>query len=256
MNRLGRRAHSPAAVAAAPSLRNHVFAMMAPPTSCVRTGIDYQPQLRGNDTLPDCVPVGILNAALAVEALNAGGALAIAPDVELAFYATVDGCAPTADAIAATDGLSVLDALRRQSTDGFDIGAVAPLTADFASVPLDLASLANSIALIGVGYWGVDIYSSDMDADPSLPWDDDGSDPGTLVGGHCLCGWDYEGLGDMDTGRVATWGRLQSFRWRWLKRRLREAYVLLFPDLQRADGTNWASIDLTRLRADIKEWVA
>ena len=112
------------------------------------------------------------------------------------------------------------------------------------------------MALLGIGYWGVDLYERDMDTPCDEPWDDDGASPGALVGGHCLVAWDYAGLGDTDTGRLATWGRLQSFTWRWARSRLREAYVLLWPQLQLADGTNWAGVDIERLRADVERWGA
>jgi hypothetical protein len=255
--RLGRLPHDPAAVAAAPSLANHHYAVMAPPDQLVRSGVAYAPQLRNNDTLPVCTAAGLLNGALGIEALNTDSGLAIAEGVELAFYAGCVGCPPTAAAIAATDGAALLDVLRRQSTIGFDIGAVAPMSADFAAIPVtDRAGLANSMAVLGVGYWGVDLYERDMETPEDQPWDDDGSPPGALVGGHCLVAWDYAGLGDTDTGRLATWGRFQSFTWRWARARLREAYVLLWPELQRADGTNWAGVDVDRLRADVARWLA
>jgi hypothetical protein len=255
--RLGRLPHDPAAVAAAPSLATHHYAVMAPPDRLARSGVAFAPQLRNNDTLPVCTSVGLLNGALGIEALNTNGDLAIAEGVELPFYAGCVGCAPTATAIAATDGATLLDVLRRQSSRGFDIGAAAPLSADFASIPVtDRACLANSMALLGVGYWGVDLYQRDMDTVGDQPWDDDGSSAGAAVGGHCLVAWDYAGLGDTDTGRLATWGRFQSFTWRWARARLREAYVLLWPELQRADGTNWVGVDVDRLRADVARWLA
>ena len=255
--RLGRLPHDPVALAAAPSLATHHYAVMAPSDRLVRAGVAFAPQLRNNDTLPVCTAVGLLNGALGLEALNTNSDLAIAQGVELAFYAGCVGCAASPTAIAATDGAAVLDVLRRQCNLGFDIGATAPLTADFASIAVtDRAGLANSMALLGVGYWGVDLYERDMDTPEGEPWDDDGSSPGAAVGGHCLVAWDYAGLGDTDIGRLATWGRFQSFTWRWAQARLREAYVLLWPELQRADGTNWAGVDVDRLRADIAQWLA
>lgn len=253
--RLGRLPHDPAAVAAAPSLATHHYAVMAPPDRLDRSLVAFAPQLRNNDTLPICTSAGLLNGALGVEALNTDSELAIAVGVELPFYAGCVGCAPTATAVAATDGAVLLDVLRRQGTLGFDIGAVAPISADFAAISVtDRAGLANSMALLGIGYWGVDLYERDMDTPWDEPWDDDGSPPGALVGGHCLVAWDYTGLGDTDTGRMATWGRFQPFTWRWAQARLCEAYVLMWPQLQRADGTNWAGVDLGRLRADVARW--
>jgi hypothetical protein len=255
--RFGRLPHDVAAVAAAPSIVSHTFAVMAPPPTLLRAYVTYQPQMRQNDTLPDCTVAGLINAALAISALNTGAPLAIADDVEIPFYAAVAGCAPTVAAVAATDGLQVLDVMRRQGVYGFDIGQDAPLTADFASIPVnDRAALANGMALLGCGYWGIDVYERDMQTPPDQPWDDDGTDPGQLVGGHLICAWSYTGLGDTDTGMVATWGRLQPFTWRWAQARLREAYGLFWRQLQRADGTDWNGIDADRLRAENLRWAA
>lgn len=255
--RFGRLPHDAAAVTAAPSLATHTFAVMAPPPTLTRGGIPYDPQLRQNDSLPTCTVAGLINGALAISALNTGSATSIADGVEIPFYAAVAGCAPTVDAVAATDGLNVLDVLRRQSIQGFEVGQEASFTADFATIPsTDRAALANGLALLGFGYWGVDLYERDMLTPPDQPWDDDGGDPGQLVGGHLIIGWSYAGLGDTDTGTAATWGRLQPFTWRWAQARLREAYGLVWRQLQRADGTNWNGIDADRLRADNLRWAA
>ena len=76
--RLSRLPHDPAAVAAAPSLATHHYAVMAPPDRLARSGAAFAPQLRNNDTLPVCTSVGLLNGALGIEALNTDGDLAIA----------------------------------------------------------------------------------------------------------------------------------------------------------------------------------
>lgn len=255
--RFGRLPHDVAAVAAAPSIVSHTFAVMSPPPTLLRTGITLQPQMRQNDSLPTCTVAGLINGALAISALNTGAVLSIADGVEIPFYAAVDGCAPTVEAIAATDGLNVLDVMRQQGVRGFDVGQDTPLTADFAMIPVnDRAALANGLALLGFGYWGVDIHERDMQTPPDQPWDDDGTDPGPLVGGHLIVGWSYTGLGDTDIGTVATWGRFQPFTWRWLQARLREAYGLLWRQLQRPDGTDWNGIDADRLQAENLRWAA
>jgi hypothetical protein len=227
---LGRHPHNPETVARAPSLGTHTFAAMAPPDRLVRTDVPFAPQLRNNNTLPVCTAVGLLNGQLAVEALNTSGELAIAEGVELAFYAGCVGCSPTKDAITGTDGANLLDVLRRQSVQGFDIGAAAPMTADPASITVtNRSKLANSMALLGVGLLGGDLYQRDMDTAGSQTWDvdTDGSDPGALVGGHCLVAWSYTGLIDTDTLLLlGTWGSLQQATWRWARARLREAYAL------------------------------
>jgi len=44
-----------------------------------------------------------------------------------------------------------------------------------------------------------------------------------------MLAWDYTGLGDTDTVRVATWGQLIRVTWRWLERATDEAHALDFP---------------------------
>ena len=68
---------------------------------------------------------------------------------------------------------------------------------------------------------------------------DAGLDDGAIVGGHCIVAWDYAGLADDATVRVATWGQWQPATWRWLAARLDEAYALLWGrELARADGVD------------------
>lgn len=58
-------------------------------------------------------------------------------------------------------------------------------------------------------------------------WDvEAGRDDGTMVGGHLIVAWDYDGLTDDATVRVATWGKFQPATWRWLETRLNEAHAL------------------------------
>ena len=227
---------------------------MAPPPILDRSATPYRPQLRHNDVLPDCAVVGLINGALAVEALNTGGDLAIAPDVEVPFYATCAGCESSMAAIAATDGLVLLDVLRRQAAHGFDIGAVAPLVASFGTLPLTRAAIATAVAKFGFAYLGVDLWQRDVDSVGGL-WDV-GGDPGGLVGGHCVVAWSYSGLGDGDVVLLATWGVLQPVTWRWLLTAVREGYALLWPQLRRADGTDWDGVDMPTLRAAMAGWLA
>jgi|HubBroStandDraft_1064217.scaffolds.fasta_scaffold09885_10 hypothetical protein len=250
MRRLGRLPHSPEAVAAAPSLR---YAAEAPPPPTLdRTGIAYQPILANNDSLPTCTVAALLNAALAIEALQGAGGLAIKDGCWLPFYAALAGCAPTPEVIAGTDGLVLLDVLRRQGTRGFDIGAVAPLTGDFGTVPLEINSLASCAAGLGGVYVGLDLYQSDMDAvDVGRPWAANGMGAvGPLVGGHCVWLWSYEGLQPDSMIQIATWGALQQASWAWLLPRLQEAYGLLLPGIEGPD------VDLAALKVANARWLA
>ena len=79
MNRaLGRKQHDPLAVDAAPKLADYAV-NAPPPPSLPRTGINYQPQMWGNADYPTCTAAGLLNGALASEALSTNSALNIAP---------------------------------------------------------------------------------------------------------------------------------------------------------------------------------
>lgn len=248
--RLGRLQHDVAAVATAPPLR---YAAEAPPPPTLdRSGIAYQPIMADNQTLPTCTVAALLNAALAIEALQGGGGLAIKDGCWLPFYAALAGCAATPEAIAATDGLVLLDVLRRQGTQGFDIGAQAPLTGDFGKVPLEINSLASCAAGLAGVYVGLVLYQSDMDAvDAGRPWAANGMGAvGPLVGGHCVWLWSYEGLQPDSVIQIATWGALQQASWAWLLPRLQEAYGLLLP------GVEGPGVDLAALKADNARWLA
>ena len=243
MRALGRLPHSPSAVAAAPRLR---YAAEAPPPATLdRSGVNYVPQLLGNDIYPNCPVVGLLNAASAAEALATNGPLAFDPQCWVEFYAACCPCDPTPAAIAATDGLNLLDTLRRQGSAGFDIGAVAPLTGDFGTVPLVRGDLAAAMARLGCVYLGVDLYQSDMDAESG--WDLS-NNPGALVGGHCVVLWSYDGLLGANDVEVATWGELIPATWDWIENRAREAYAVLFRDYQKV------GVDIDALKAENARW--
>lgn len=227
--RLGRLPHDPMRLALAPL---HFFAAAQPAPVLDRAGVNFVPKLYANDVLPDCTAVGLANAA------RAAGALAdfepAIDDVKVpAFYAVCIGKPGATDAeLEATDGAMLLDVLERQASAGFDVGEQAPLVGSFGTV-----STSSRIALAlgmahGAGYWGVDLYERDMELPPV--WDDDGSSPGALVGGHCIIAWDYAGLGDGQTVRVGTWGAWQPATWRWVHARLREAHSVSWRQLEAA----------------------
>lgn len=240
--RLGRLPHSPAALAAAPGIMDGRFAAASPPQTLDRSGIDYRPRLFKNDTLPDCSAAGLANAMLAVGAL-AGFEPVIYDSYVPPFYASVVGVQATEAAMEATAGARLLDVLERQERDGFDVGQQVPLVAAWGRIPISRSAVAHTTAELGACYLGIDLYDRDM-----LPCDvlDDDAEPGPLVGGHCVVVWDYIGLSDGDTARMATWGSLRPFTWRWLRPRIREAYGLWYRQLlPAAEG----SIDAARLTA-------
>ena len=249
--RLGRLPHSPAAVSAAPSLAGHRFAATLPPAKVDRRAIPFAPGMYQNDSLPDCTAAGLANAAGMVAALN-GYQLTVDPTLVPPFYAACVGCAPTEAAMAATDGAVVLDVLRRQATQGFGVGP-QELVGLFGTLP-SREAIASAVASLGHAYLGVTLHQADMDAFEAQGTWDTGND-GPVVGGHCVVIWDYEGLGDGDTVRVATWGALQSATWRWVQTRLDEAYALVWRQLAGADGSD-IGVGVDALEAELTRWAA
>ena len=243
--RLGRKPHDPAAVARVPS---HRFGAVPPVPRLDRGAATFAPGLYANDTLPDCTAVALANAARGIAALN-GFDLVLDPARVPEFYGACVGDPPD---LAATDGAVMLDVLARQAAAGFDIG---PQVLHGLYATLDTRSrpaLANGMARLGAGYWGVTLRERDMEG--NAVWDvQDGRDDGDVAGGHAIVAWDYTGLGDGDTVRLGTWGTWQPATWAWVAARLDEAYGVVWRQLERADGTFYSGVTADSLVAEIAQ---
>lgn len=69
---------------------------------------------------------------------------------------------------------------------------------------------------------------------------------------NCLGLWDWTGIEDTDTVRLATWGMLQRATWRWVRSRMVECHALTWRDIGGAiDG-----VDYDKLKADITTFLA
>lgn len=251
--KLGRLPADQAALARAPQLAGHMRAMPPPPT-LNRSSIPFAPQMDGNGEIGDCTAVGIANAARGMAALNGFG-VDIPTDRVVGFYSASTGYDP-ADPSTDQGGVE-LDVLGHQLAHGFDTGGQAPLVADFATFdPGDRATFASALARIGPVYLGVNLALADLDT--SVTWDTGtlGDQTAGTWGGHCLIAWDYTGLGDGDTVRLATWGTLQPCTWRWLTSRCEEAHVLIWRQLMKASRLNFAGVDYEGLRATNMAWSA
>jgi hypothetical protein len=97
---------------------------------------------------------------------------------------------------------------------------------------------------LGGAYLGIVLHDRDMQT-VGQTWDIGlrGSSP---VGGHCVVGWDYTGLGDADTVRLMTWGAWQPATWRWLEARVEEAWGLAWGYPTMPDGVD-TGVDLAGL---------
>lgn len=245
MNRsFGRTPHDPVAVAAAPLLR--FSRSPIPPKVLDRSAFNYLPDMLGNNDYPCCVIAGILNAAGAQEALATNGPLAFNKQCWIDIYALCAGIPATLPDIAASNGLNVLDTLRRMARDGFKIGAQTILTGDFGVVPQDRNSLALAMDEMGVIILGVDLAQSDLDAPTGAVWQ---ASPGDPDMGHCLLAFDYTGLGPKDTVRLVTWGGFVLATWDYVHARTQEAYAVLFPVCQPA------GVNTVQLAAENARWL-
>lgn len=243
--RLGRLPHSQQRVAAAPSLATHTFAAIAPAVRVDRSTVPYHPRMFDNDRYGDCSAANTANYMTGFALLN-GAPPVIADDAPLKFFAGCVGLAVDDPALEASDGVVILTMLDHQWRNGFDVGPQT-LYAEYGTVPLERAALANLINRLGGGGFGFDLYAGDMTM-PAI-WDTD-YDRGDFVGGHWVHGWDYTGLGDTDTVRFATWGGFQAATWRWVQARVQEAHGMIWRQLMRPDGLTWSGVDYDRLRVE------
>lgn len=225
--RFGRLPHNPAAVS---STRQHVYGAVQPLPVLDREAIPFTPGLYDNDTLGDCVPVSIINAARAQSYLNTDCDIIVNPGTVPAFYGAVLGNPPN---LVAADGCNMLDVMTYQAAHGFPIGPQMLVGLHSALDPVPRPNLALTMQHFGAVVLGVTLYERDMEMLPV--WDvQEGRDDGAVVGLHAIIGWDYRGLGDTDTVRAGTWGQWQPFTWSWAAARVDEAYALYWLQLEKA----------------------
>ena len=214
--RLGRKPHDPARIA---SIASHRRAFATPPATLPRTDIVWHPSLVQNDVLPTCSIAGLMNSAR-MWGLESHFDLVSVEANLLAFYASLAGCADTEAAMAATDGLVLLDVLQRAHDSGFDCGEQAPLVPQFAVIELGAAALKDAIYVNGSAYIGVMLYEADVE--PGAKWMGGTAKAGAKVGGHCVVPWNYT----PDSYGIATWGGTTQADPEWLASRIEEAYAL------------------------------
>ena len=244
----GRLPHDPGRLAAAPALRN--YGLAPAPLTVDRSAIDFTPELFKNDTLPDCTAVTLANCVQAASLVLTGAKEVIDPVKVPAFYgASIGKPNATTDELAVTEGAQILDVLAYQSRAGFDAGQQAALVANFGVIDPTTTAIASAVAHLGHCYIGIRLYERDMATFGVGPWDDDGSDPGALVGLHATFVWSYAKLGDDGLVQIGTWGNWQPATWRWVATHTDEAHGLMWND--RAPGINYAA-----LRGDVAGFVA
>lgn len=212
----GRKPHDPARVAAT---RQHRMAAEAPPpVDLPRPGVLQKPSLVCNNTLPTCTMAGLLNHLRAWAQAFHGFDLPENDQLLFDLYAAVAKCDPTPDAIAATDGLVLLDVLEHIQANGFRIDSQNVMELDFAAIDIkNMDAVRDAIDKNGGAYLGVSLYECDLV--PGLTaWK--GAPTGSVVGGHCIMPKGYSG----QTFETATWGELMPADDDWYSPRLDEGF--------------------------------
>ncbi len=251
--KLGLLPARPADLARAPTLGAQPMAVRTPAPVIDRSGVAFFPRMFDNNTLENCTAAALGNTALAVGALD-GFIPIVLKQCVVDFYSATTGFIqgqPQTDR-----GAVLIDVLTYQAHTGFNSGS-SLLTGPWATFnPQDQRMHALAMETFGVGNIGVALSLADMaQAQVGAPWDTvpvpNGQDqtPGS-AGLHNLLAWDYTGLGDTDTVRLATWGGFQRATWRWLLRAAREAHVLVWRPLLKASGTGWTGVNYDQMAAE------
>jgi hypothetical protein len=215
---LGRQPHSPQRVGAAPQ---HRMSAEAPaPLILPRPGVLTKPSLVRNDVLPTCTIAGLLNHLRAWAQAFHGFDVGEDDQLLLNLYAAIYGCAPTVEAIAATDGLVLMDVLEYVQTHGFRIDSQNVVELTFTSIDVtDMDAVRDAIDKSGGAYLGVTLYQADVV--PGLTaWTGGIGNAGPAVGGHCIVPKGYQ----QQTADTATWGILIPADDDWYLPRLDEAF--------------------------------
>jgi hypothetical protein len=226
MYRLGKLRSNPADLSAA---HVHTFGASIAPAVLDRHAVDFTPCLDGNDRLSNCTVVSVANMIRGRAALNGYHAYVDTAKV-IEFFLAAAGNPPDPSTI---EGLIYLNVINRQATLGFDTGH-DKLYGIPGTVGISRNSLAVAMNELGSVGMGIILKQKDMPTAIPTPVLDIGPNDGVEVGGHAVIGFDYTGLGDLDTVRMGTWGYWQNVTWRWLESRIDEAHGISWPQLKAA----------------------
>lgn len=196
--------------------------------SCVKPD---QPSLHMgfNNKYGDCTAVGLMNSASVVSSLN-GAPVACSDSDAIRFYSESTGFNPE-DPSTDRGGVEV-GVLDYASRNGMQFGFYKLFPLWGTVNMLSRNDLALACEALGSVYLGIDLAEADQFSLGAL-WDTTtlGNQAPGSWGGHCALLYDYSGLGDEDTIRIATWGGLQKATWRWLESRIVEAHGIIWPQL-------------------------
>jgi hypothetical protein len=216
----GRKPHDDARVAAAPQHR--MSAESPAPVDLPRPTILTKPSLVYNDNLPTCAVAGLINHLRAWTQQFHGFDLPENDQLLLDLYAAVCGCAATVAAIAATDGLVLMDVLEYVRANGFRIDSQNVVELTFSAIDItNMNAVRDAINRSGGAYLGVTLYQADV-VPGLLAWKGGVDSAGSVVGGHCVMPKGFQG----QTNNTATWGELIEADDDWYLPRLAEGYEI------------------------------
>jgi hypothetical protein len=215
----GRLDHDPARAAA---VEPHLLAAESPaPADFPLSDIIWTPSLVKNNILPTCTMAGMLNAAR-IWALRHGFDLVSDDDSLLADFARIAGCADTIAAIAATDGLMLLDVMYYAAAGKFDVGEQATLIPRVKRIDFtNMDAIRDAIVNTGSACIGVTLLQADVQ--PGAKWLGKPKNAGPAAGGHCITLYKYSANGLFG---AATWGDTIEVDEAWVDSRTNEAYSL------------------------------
>jgi hypothetical protein len=198
-----------------------------------------------NDEVGDCTFAACAHA-VQVWSANNGQEVTISDDDIIKAYSALTGYTPRDPS--SDQGAVVLDVLnyfRQNGIGGHKIGAYVAVD------PKNKTHVAAAINLFGVVYYGLALpLSAQGQKTWKVPWygKRGKGKPGTW-GGHAVVGPTYAGK----SGKVVTWGELQSYDWGFEVAYAEEAYALLSPDWVLPDKKAPSGFDLGALQSDLSE---
>ncbi len=212
--------------------KNHPFASRQPKPVLDRRGINFTPDVDGNNDLPDCTAVQMANSIKAFSTLYAGVGYSTPLISVLTLYANTVGCPITIEAIKQTNGAVYADIVKTACSAGIAVAPQLEAVPDVALLDNSVTQLANATDLYGCASIGIRLYDKDEQTIASGGLlDADGSDPGTLQGRHMTMTWDYSGFAETNTWRINLWGVLYPVTLRWIQARIDESWAQMWRNL-------------------------
>lgn len=245
--RLGRLDTDPGVLARAPQIRYGASQLDVPDHNV--PNLRFDPKLWQNNELPICTMVAQLNC-MRTNSNALGYDLSISDDAAMSQYARVVKCAPTVEAIKATDGTYMLAAGAQTALHSFDLGP-QKISGGLVTTAVERRHIAKTILTFGHLYTGIYLYANDMG---ETDWNAPKEERGDFVGGHAITAVGWTGLGDTDDVIVDRWGQWYRTPWSWFLDRTTEAHAWTFPQIRVPSAANTSGPDIWQIMAEAHQF--